>query len=280
MKLNQQEQLLAEDNINYEELYDAVNILSIQEQAKNNLITTIEYNQVCSTVEAPICDENNLLFKVEWIDDDLLYSVLQAHKVANNTVAPMTEEYMDAYDKTPFQKIVTMTGEMEETRAHTDSGNYILGAIDMHGAADDNLQDINWPEHKTNKLYTKMKKVNDNILITLSNLWKEYNRIVKEKSVATGTQYLFLERQLKQTFSSIKRIEAIDKEYKEKMKLANWKRDVKPRMDSLLKRYTNWQQATLAKGDDPMITWEEACAKSGFKPIDIDLYDSINKQAA
>lgn len=281
MKLNQQEQLLAQDNIDQAELYDAVNILSIQEQAKNNLITTIEYNQVASTVEAPICDETNLLFKVEWIDEDALYAVLQAHKVANNTVTPMNEEYMEAYDKTPFQKIVTQTGNIEETRAHTDTGNYILWAIDLAGSEDDNLQDINWPEHKTNKLYTKMKKVNDNILVTLSNLWKEYNRIVKEKSVATGTHYLFLERQLKQTFASIKRIESIDKEYKEKMRLANWKRDVMPRLDNLLVRYTNWQQQTLKKGDDPMITWEEACLKSGFKQTDIDLYEQVlhNKAA-
>jgi len=126
MKFTQQETILAQDNIDQAELYDAVNILSIQEQAKNNLITTIEYNQVASTVEAPICDETNILYKVDGIDEDALYAVLQAHKVANNTVTPMTEEYMEAYDKTPFQKIVTITGNVEETRAHTDTGNYIL----------------------------------------------------------------------------------------------------------------------------------------------------------
>lgn len=278
MTLTHNDSARAELELLQAEEYDVPKLLTITEQVALDLFSNAnDYQRVASTVEAPILDETNILYKVDGIDDDALFAVLTLHKQYNRTAIPVDEKYADIKDTEYFRKFTTITGNLEETRTQSKFGNIPLSVVDLAGKSDENLEDIMWPNYKEVVLYSKQKKLKDNMMITLKNLWDEYHRLEKEKIVATWDKYIWLERRFKQVFNDIKKIEALYNRLTEGIKICNWKRDILPKMDNLLIRFTNWQQVTLKKWDDPMITWEDACQRSWFYNKDIELYNEYQQ---
>ena len=212
--LTTKENILARINNEQAVLYKPEKLLTINEQVKLDIFSsTNEYNKVGSTVDAPILNEQNVLYKFDGIDDDLLYEVLQLHSKSSRRTDLKKEEdssRADAKDWEPFESFVTDFWYIKETRAHTSHGNIPMYTEDTQWFNNESLWDIIWHKQLAkSKVNAKLSKLQKDIMFNLDNLWKDYHKLSKEKDIATWERYMQISRPLKDTFNKIKWIEKL-----------------------------------------------------------------------
>lgn len=282
MNITNTESTQAQQNLEQSKLYEPVQLLSIQEQVKLDLFSNAnDYIKVGSTVEWPILDETNQLYKVDGIDDDILFDVLNLHRLSSRRTDSKKEQdpdYMDLKDTEPYQTINTSFGTTEEVRSHTKNWNIILSSTDSDGTEDESLTDIVWwTQMKSNKVNSKLSTLKKWMMFNLDALRKEYHYRVEQKDTALWNRYVFCERNVKTIFNKIKWIEHLKKKLDEQLNVLYFKKNIKKQMDKLFDLYVDWQQRQLQADKDPELSFEECIEKSYPSYVKyLTLYNSLS----
>ena len=238
-------------------------LLSLKEQLSMDVFTSMnEYIKVASTVDAPILDETNVLYKVDGIEVDDLFATLQLHSKADRRTDSHKEQDNTWMDKKDTESFATQTSEvwyMQETWIQTKHWNYISESHDTTTDNEENLEDIIWASQlKSMKVNKKLQELQKHIMYNLENLRTDYHRWKDEKSIALGQRYMQCEREMKSVFNKIKWIERLKQKLEDSLNLLYFKRTIKPAMDRLLERFVDWQQKQIKMWHEPEMSREEA----------------------
>lgn len=244
------------------------------------------YEKVASTVDAPILDETNILYKTEGIDDVALFKVLELHHNVsgqNNTPIPTDWDDTLKLSKVPYKQFTNTINEwdgkhiIKEVRAQrgTNQSNQIEWVLSDADAAEDennSLQDIN-PNHKQTQLYFKQKKVLETSKYLLENAWKSYRKRQTLRDSSLGNERIDNNKKMMDEFNNIKRyqsyierIEKIDYDIHMKSVLSNRQKQY----DYYLDKFVSYQQQMIKENKELKREREDVLNKYEFlrnKPV-------------
>lgn len=240
---------------------------------------------VCSTVDAPILDTDNVLFNVDDIDTDALANVLELHRQViwhtRENLNELKDKVLFSQSKVPYKTRNVTNNErnhkvVEERAQRGDEQHNQCMWVLFDWPDDDSenewLQDLN-EDYEETQSYFKEQKVLDNSKYLLSNARASYNKRLSLRDSSIGHERIKNNNNMMEAFNDIRRyqryIEWIEKANHDK-KRKDIIRHRQKRYDYYLDKFVEYQQAELAKGNDPKRTREDVEAKYDFltkKPI-------------